>query len=480
MNTLYWHDYETWGEVPAKDRPSQFAGIRTDENLNIIGAPLMIYCQPTNDVLPKPDACMVTGLSPQVALAKGLPEPQFIKAIHAEMSLPGTCGVGYNSIRFDDEVTRYSLYRNFYDPYEREWRNGNTRWDIIDMVRLTKALRPEGIVWPQHEDGRPSFKLEHLTEANGLSHEAAHDAMSDVYATIAVAKLIRDKQPALYQHIYELRQKQKVSSMLDLINCKPLLHISSMFPAENGCAAIVMPIAEHPTNKNGVIVYNLSVDPTPLLELTAEQIAERIFVKTEDLPEGVERVPLKVVHLNKCPVLTTVKLLDDSVAQRLKIDKALCESHWQMLRDSVTQRKIQKKVQQVFNQQSFKESEDPEQQLYKGFLQGADKQTCERVRQADLAIFTQNNFVFKDKRLNAMLLRYKARYFPESLSAEEMAQWQEWRRERLLNPAYEAGITMDVFHARIAELRQGELTEAQQQLMIDLEQYAQDLIKGLY
>jgi len=473
MKTLYWHDYETWGEVPAQDRPSQFAGIRTDENLNIIGAPLMIYCRPTRDVLPKPDACMITGLSPQKALAEGLSEPEFMRQIHAEFSLPGTCGVGYNSLRFDDEVTRYGLYRNFYDPYEREWRSGNSRWDIIDMVRLTRALRPDGIEWPNHDDGRPSFKLEHITQANGLAHEAAHDAMSDVYATIAVAKLIRDKQPALYQHIYELRQKQKVGALLDLLNRKPMLHISSMFPAENGCAAIVAPLAMHPTNKNGVIVYNLSVDPKPLLDLSAQEIAARIFTKAADLPEGVERVPLKVVHLNKCPVLTTVKLLDDQAAQRLNIDKSVCEKNWQLLRGS----DIQAKVQQVFSELSFTPSEDPEQQLYSGFLKDADKQTCERVRHADGKTFSEQQFVFQDARLNAMLLRYRARNFPDSLSIEERGQWEEWRRERLVNPAYGAGITLEPFYARITELRQAPLSSEQQQLLSELESYAASLME---
>ncbi|MFT7661707.1 MAG: exodeoxyribonuclease-1, partial [Gammaproteobacteria bacterium] len=200
-NTFYWHDYETFGVDPSKDRPSQFAGLRTDEDLNPVGEPLVIYCQPQKDILPAPQACLITGITPQLAMEKGLLEPQFIEAIHRQLSVPGTCGVGYNSIRFDDEVTRYALYRNFFDPYQREWKNGNSRWDIMDMLRLTRALRPEGIEWPDHEPGRPSFKLEHLTAANGLAHEAAHDALSDVTATIAVAKLVKDKQPRLFDYV---------------------------------------------------------------------------------------------------------------------------------------------------------------------------------------------------------------------------------------------------------------------------------------
>jgi exodeoxyribonuclease-1 len=162
--SFYWHDYETFGADPSRDRPVQFAGLRTDAELNVVGESLVIYSRPADDYLPHPQACLVTGISPQLALQQGVPEAEFIRQIHEELALPGTCGVGYNSLRFDDEVTRYTLYRNFYDPYAREWQNGNSRWDIIDMVRATCALRPEGIEWPLREDGLPSFRLEDLTQ----------------------------------------------------------------------------------------------------------------------------------------------------------------------------------------------------------------------------------------------------------------------------------------------------------------------------
>jgi exodeoxyribonuclease-1 len=473
MKTLYWHDYETWGEVPARDRASQFAGIRTDEDLNVIGEPLVEYCRPTDDILPKPEACLVTGISPQKALAEGLPEPEFIARIHAELSVPGTCGVGYNTLRFDDEVTRYTLYRNFYDPYEREWRNGNSRWDIIDMVRLTKALRPNGIEWPNHDDGRPSFKLEHLTVANGIGHEAAHDALSDVHATIAVARLIRQHQPALYQHVYDLRSKQKVAALIDLHERKPLLHISSMFPAENGCAAVVAPLAMHPVNKNGVIVCNLSVDPAPLLQLSAEQIAERLYTRTEDLPEGEQRIPLKLVHTNKCPVLTTVKLLDSGSAKRLNIDLQRCERHWQMLR----QVDLRSKLQAVYQTSNFEASSDPEQQLYDGFLRDADKAMCARVRAADTRAFMAQRFDFEDSRLDTLLFRYRARHFPDSLTEVERDQWQQWRRGRLTDPAFGGGITISELEQRITAIRaERSLDAGQQKLLNDLGEYARSLL----
>mgnify|MGYP001183752852 CR=1 FL=1 len=427
MGTFYWHDYETWGTDPSVDRPVQFAGVRTDEDLNIISEPLRLYCRPAPDILPHPEACLVTGIAPQKALDEGATEAEFIARIHAELAQPGTCGVGYNSIRFDDEVTRYTLYRNFYDPYEREWANGNSRWDIIDMVRLCYALRPEGIEWPV-VDGRVSFRLELLTAANGIGHQHAHDAYSDVEATIQLARLIRSRQPALYDYVLQYKGKNKVAELIDLVNRKPLLHISSKFSSENGCAGLVMPLAMHPTNKNAVIVFNLSADPSDLINLDADSIAERVFTSQDDLPEGQERIPLKCIHLNKCPILATPKLLNDDVARRLKIDKEKCENHWRQLLGV----DLKQKVQQVMSTE-FAPRRDPERQLYEGFISDQDKPVMAQVRAADARILATQNFVFRDKRLQEMLWRYKARNYPSSLSEIERHQWLEFCRERLQN-----------------------------------------------
>lgn len=447
MKTFYWHDYETWGATPAIDRPSQFAGVRTDENLNIISDPLVIYCQPPADIWPHPLAALITGITPQIAQQKGLPENAFISRIHRELAEPHTCGVGYNSIRFDDEVTRYTLYRNFYDPYEREWRNGNSRWDIIDMVRLTYALRPAGIEWPV-VDGRPSFKLENLTAANGIAHESAHDAYSDVEATIAIARLIKNQQPQLYQYVRDHSHKRKLAELIDLKNRKPLLHVSSRFSAEHGCAALVVPLAMHPVNKNAVIVYDLSVDPQGLIEADSEEILQRLYVATDDLPEGVERIPLKLVHLNKCPILATPKLLDEPAAGRLKIDKVRCEQHWQR----IIAVDLQPKLQAVFSRNEFPARQDPEQQLYEGFLSDSDRKAAAQFRQAGEQVLREQNFVFEDPRLNNMVLRYKARNFPNTLTESEAAEWSEHQRLRLLDGG-EGCLSWAEYQSAIASLR---------------------------
>ena len=316
--TIYWHDYETWGASPQKDKPSQFAGIRTDLDLNIIGEPLIEYCKPQADYLPHPEACLITGITPQVAMKKGLVEAEFIAKIHAEFSVPNTCVAGYNSIRFDDEVSRYSFYRNFYDPYEREYKNNNSRWDIIDLVRACYALRPEGIEWPLKEDGSPSFKLEHLTVANGIEHAAAHDALSDVTATIALAKLIKEKQPKLYNFFFGLRGKKALAELVDVFNMTPLVHTTSRIPATQGCTSWVAPMSFHPVNKNAVICFDLTQNPQVLIDLNVDELRKRLYTKRVDLAEDDLPVGLKLVHLNKCPILAPAKTLLPENAARLR------------------------------------------------------------------------------------------------------------------------------------------------------------------
>ena len=468
--SFYWHDYETWGATPSVDRPSQFAGVRTDEDLNITGEPLVIYCKPPGDILPQPEACLVTGITPQKAEIEGLTEAEFITRIHDELSQPQTCTVGYNSLRFDDEVTRYSLYRNFFDPYEREWRNGNSRWDIIDMLRTVYALRPEGIEWPV-VDSKPSFKLELLTEANGISHASAHDAFSDVEATIALARLVRARKPELYDYVLRNKSKQSLSRMINIAQKKPLLHISSKFPAARGCAGLVVPLAAHPTNTNAVIVYELSVDPTPLEALSAEQLAERVFAPASDLPEGCERLPIKLIHLNKCPILLPTKAMDTKLATRLSIDKSACERHWRMLLNM----EVEYKLREMFKLQAFQSHSDPERMLYDGFISDDDKAIQRDLRSTDPALLGHTQFVFQDQRLNEMLLGYKARNFPEVISEAERLQWEEFKRHRLLHG--EPGmLSLNQFRQRIISLSESSRSdESAQKILRSLTEYADQI-----
>ncbi|MFH7044176.1 exodeoxyribonuclease I [Paucibacter sp. JuS9] len=430
--SFYWHDYETFGRVPRRDRPAQFAGIRTDEELNEIGEPLMLYCQPPTDNLPDPESCLLTGILPQLCAEQGLPEHEFAAAIEDQLARPGTVGLGYNTIRFDDEVTRFLFWRNLRDPYAREWQNGCGRWDLLDVVRCAYALRPEGMAWPKHEDGRPSFKLEHLTVANGLAHEAAHDALSDVRATIALARLIGSAQPKLWDFCVKLRKKEAVWAEIGV--GKPFLHISGMYGPERGCIALVWPLAPHPTNKNELIVWDCSEDPSELLTLNATAIRERMFVKQADLPEGVTRLPIKSIHVNKSPiVIGNLKTLSPAMAERWGFDQARGLAHAQLLAEKG--RVLDGLWGEVFKRPDGAAPIDVDEDLYGGFVSPDDRRALQRLlgmspeQVADRA--SQGKLSFQDDRLEELVFRWRARNFPATLSSSEQQRWTEHCAARL-------------------------------------------------
>ncbi|MCU7880421.1 MAG: exodeoxyribonuclease I [Candidatus Thiodiazotropha sp. (ex Lucinoma aequizonata)] len=462
--SFYWHDYETWGTDPRLDRPSQFAGVRTDVDLNPIGDPLVLYCKPSNDMLPQPEACMVTGITPLMALQEGVIEAEFIKQIHHQFSTPETCGTGYNSIRFDDEVTRYTLYRNFYDPYAREWQNGSSRWDIIDMVRLTHALRPEGIEWPQNDNGVTSFRLGALSAANDIIHESTHDALSDVYATIGLARLIKQRQPRLYDHLLVSRNKKVIAERLNLQQQQAVLHVSSIYPAAQGCMAMVMPLLRHPTNPNGIIVYDLGYDPSQLLTLSADEINQRLFTPTADLPKGVQRIPLKTVHINKCPVLVPLNTLTAEAAERWAISVQQGEMYRQQL---LTQTEVFNKIEQAHQKRIFDPISDPDQALYSGgFFPREDRCRMDEVISSDPTALAVFPLLFNDARLPEMLYRYRARNWPDSLTAEEQKRWHKFRHSRLLDPDGGGSITLDDYLTTLDRLEADPQLSVEKQALI--------------
>ncbi|MCY4043907.1 MAG: exodeoxyribonuclease I [Cellvibrionales bacterium] len=459
MQTFLWHDYETWGVDPRRDRPAQFAAIRTDSDLNPVGDPLMIYAKPPRDCLVQPDAVMVTGITPQHAELHGVSERDFIARIHKEMMQHETCSVGYNSLRFDDEVTRNTLYRNFYDPYEREYKNGNSRWDLIDVVRLCYALRPEGVEWPKDAMGNPSFRLENLTEANGIEQQGAHDALVDVRATIDVAKKIKTLHPKLFDYALSLRNKHEVTKRLRVGSFTPVFHVSSMFGGANHCCSVVLPIAFSQVNRNEVICIDLRKDPSDLLALDGEMLRIRQFGTSEQLAdlaksegvEAIERLPIKNIHINKCPMITPVSMLQPDDCERLNLGVSDIKKHREMIMQDHT---LVQKLLALFQANDSHESiADPDCMIYSGgFFSDYDKSLMGELRRSEPKALIDGSFAFTDVRLPEMLNRYLARNYHELLEGEALVKWQAFCRKRILEEGAGSTIALEAFNLRLAEL----------------------------
>lgn len=449
--SFLFYDLETFGKDPRTTRIAQFAAIRTDADLNEVEAPISVYVQPADDLLPSPGATLVTGITPQQALRDGISEAEAFALIHDEMARPETCSLGYNSLRFDDEFIRFGLFRNFYDPYEREWRGGNTRWDLLDVLRMAHALRPDGLVWPRNEKGDPSFKLEHLAEANGVREGDAHEALSDVRALIGLARKLKAAQPKLWEYALRLRDKRFAASLVDVAAMTPLLHVSQRYPASRLCAAPVLPIARHPKIDNRIIVFDLTQDPKGLLERDADEIAATLYLRTEQLLEGQERVALKELHLNRCPALMAWQHLRQPDFERLGIQSDEVAARAQQLQ--AVGPTLAEKVRRVFAKDETRAPADPDASLYDGFLGDGDKRLFRDVRTTPPEALGQRSIPFRDSRLPELLFRYRARNWPNSLSADERMRWDDYRRIRLRGPVELSEYTFESVRHELAELR---------------------------
>lgn len=447
--TFYWHDYETWGIDPRFCQPVQFAGLRTDLDFNEIGDPLVIYSQPLPDLLPDPSAVLVTGITPQEAKEKGVPEPEFIGTILQEMAQPNTINVGYNSLRFDDEFTRYTLYRNLYDPYEREWANGNSRWDIIDLVRACRALRPGEIKWPVDE-GKPTNRLERITAENGISHEDAHDALSDVRATIALAKLLKQQQPDLFEYAFSLRDKNVARSKLEeaFQTKQPLVHVTGKYPNDYLNTSVVAILGQNsePSHKNKFVVYDLRVDPEQFLHLTQEELTNETFGR-EEQRNGNKRVPVKEVAVNKSPFIAPLGVLDDAAQTRTKIDMEKMNKNFKKLQSNP------EFVDQLVGLFSGTPGghDDVDTQLYGGFFSNKEKQLMQELRANDP---TEWPTKIQNQRLQKLADRYRARHHPQTLKEPEQQAWNQHIQQRLLAKYDGTFLTFEEYGRQLQQLAQ--------------------------
>lgn len=492
-HTLFWYDLETFGRYPMVDRIAQFAGIRTDDKFEQIGDPIVLYCRISPDYLPSPRACTLTGITPQHSLEEGLSEYEFISRIRKEMMVPGTIVLGFNNIRFDDEFIRNCLYRNFFDPYEREWAKGNSRWDILDLLRATRDLRPEGIIWPE-KDGVPTFKLEEFSQANGIAHENAHDALSDVRATIAAAKLIHDRQPKLFRYYFTHRTKEQLRRIVDINNMAPLLHTSGAYTRTQSCSTILAPVAVDPRIRNNLIALDLRYDPSPLIDLDVEEIRRRIFTSKAELeaerellaqfggePEKPElyqegfagRIPILTIALNKSPFLAPLATLDPQGSERLGLDIETCSRHLEILKKHP---RLIQKMAAVFSQDKAgpkPRTGDPDFAIYSGgFFRDEDKAMFEEIHRSlaeeDPAEARPRllGLQFIDTRIPQMLRRFFARNFPETLGPRDLERWKSFCAGRILYPPLPEATDLGTFSKQLVQMMESSETPARDKVIL--------------
>jgi exodeoxyribonuclease-1 len=430
VKSFFFYDLETSGLSARTSRIMQFAGQRTDMDLNPVGEPFNILVRLNDDTLPDPGAVMVTGITPQQTLADGISEAEFAKLLMDQVFTPDTVTLGFNSIRFDDEFIRHLFWRNFYDPYEWAWSEGRSRWDMLDVIRMTRALRPDGIKWPVDENGKATNRLELISKLNGLNHTKAHDALSDVEALIDVAKLIKSKQPKLFDYLLGMRDKKRVADLVNLESPQPFVYSSGRYDGNYEKTTVAFPIAPGP-NPGSVLVYDLRHDPSKFAGAIPKALSEVLFASYEQRQDpDFQALPIKVLTYNKCPAVAPVGVIDsDEAWKRLGLTLDGIQAN---LKKLIAQTDLGARAREAFEmREPFEPTTDVDQQLYDGFINDKDKGRMSAVRAADANALADFHPEFSDDRLDELLLRYKARQFPASLSEDERTTWEAWRAKKL-------------------------------------------------
>ncbi|MEO7617703.1 MAG: exodeoxyribonuclease I [Candidatus Saccharibacteria bacterium] len=466
--TFLFYDLETTGLNPRTDRIMQFAAQRTNLALEPIGEPFNLIVALTDEVLPNPFAILTTGITPQQSRRDGMTEADFVKIVQTQAFTAGTIAIGFNTVRFDDEFMRHSFYRNFFDPYEYTWSNGRSRWDLLDIIRMTRALRPEGIEWPVKEDGTPVNKLELITKANNISHERAHDALSDVIASIDVARLLYKKQPDLFNFLLKLRDKKEVAKIVDHHNPKPFVYSSGKFGSKYDFTSVCVPISE-PDSEGRVVVYDLRYDPSDYEDMSADDLRGVMFAKYEARQvEGFKPFPGKRLAFNKCPAVAPLGVLRHDDQERIQLDIETIERHLAALQNTAVKKNM---IEALKRDKVYPSNPDVDGALYDGFFGPGDKAAIETVRNATPLSISKLSPRFSDARLPELFLRYKARNMPDALSETEAAQWESYRAERIASdmPAFVKAMEQASVGANPRDLS----------LLEDLQLWAQSIIPDI-
>lgn len=472
IESFFFYDLETSGFNARSARIMQFAGQRTNMELEPIGEPVDVLIKMTDDVLPDPGAILVTGITPQKTISDGITEKEFLDLFHKEIATEKTVFIGFNSLRFDDEFMRHLHYRNFYDPYEWHWKGNRSRWDLLDVVRMTRALRPEGIEWPVSDEGVPVNKLEVLAKSNQLEHESAHDALSDVNATIALAGLIRSRQPKLFDYLFSIRKKDEVKKIVS--SGIPFVYSSGKYENQYEKTTVAAKIVDHP-DKQGAVVFDLRYDPTPYLAMTAKELAEVWkYKKGSDDP----RLPAKTLQYNRCPAIAPLNVLNDTSQERINLNlETIKNNHDALLSDLDFPKKIVEALRMLDAARKPSSNKGyPDEQLYDGFLPDNDRQKLQTVQKLDATTIAGAKIVFGDKRLNQIFPLYKARNFSSSLTPEEYEKWEDYRIQKLLSGS--PSVMKQFVIALDEQLSQDNLSPQQRFILEDLQLYAESIMPG--
>ena len=351
---------------------------------------------------------------------------------------------------------RFGLCRNLLPVYDREWKNGNSRWDLLDPLRMAWALRPEGLNWPEVQ-GRVSFKLEDLTQANGIGHEQAHDALADVYATLALAQKLKAAQPKLYAYLFNHRRKDALRQIVNPYQAQAFVHTSGMLGHERHYTSVFYPLMPHPNNSNAIICVDLNQDFSIWPELTTEDFHHALFTPGDQRNENHPYVGIKGVHLNRAPAVAPLSVLLPETQARLGLDleEILMNQEWM----AAYKPQLIAKLKPLYNQAFAEETQQRvDEMLYAGFINPQDQHMLIQLQTQPTETWDTQHPPFSDERLIELYFLAKGRNSPQALTDQEKAQWLIHCRQAISDPKMPTNL-----HNWQEKLHKADLNPMQQQ-----------------
>lgn len=262
------YDTETTGTQTAFDQILQFAAIKTDQEFNELER-FDIRCQLLPYIVPAPGALRVTGVTPAMLTDPTLPSHyQAMLEIRAQLLAwsPATF-IGFNSLDFDEILLRQALFQTLHPAYLTN-TEGNRRSDAMRVAHAASIFAPESIDVPTDHRGRETFRLDRLAPANGFNHDGAHEAMADVEATIHMARLIRQRDPAIWDALDRATTK---NAARDLINAESMFVLTERYFSRT-YSWLVTPCGQNPEYDAQQAVFDLYYDPDDYRQLSTEDL----------------------------------------------------------------------------------------------------------------------------------------------------------------------------------------------------------------
>lgn len=385
--SFIFYDTETTGTHTAFDQILQFAAIYTDEELNEIER-FEIRCRLLPNIVPSPGAMRVTRLKVSQLTDTTLPSHYEMMCSIRQKLLewsPSTF-LGYNTIKFDENLLRQAFYQTLHPLYLTNTL-GNSRTDIMRIAQAASVYAPGALVIPNNADGKPNYKLDRLAPANGFEHEDAHEALSDVEATLHIAKLILKRSPDVWSAFMRFSTKAAVA---DYASNEQAFCLTEFYYGD-AYSWLVAPLGASAMNSSEFYVYNLGVDPNSLSSLKNTELIARL----NTLPK-----PVRTIRTNAAPMIFS---LDD--APHSASGKSLSQEELDR-RVSILEADLalKKRLITVFEQtkQEWPASPHVEEQIYNGFYQRDDEELREAFHTVDWTKRKELVERFEDQRLKKL------------------------------------------------------------------------------